>query len=144
MVEFFEADPCRFGIASGDHRINLKAVSIDVKQEWVKSLRTAVLNKSKKQATVKMERNGDSLQIESWSTDLRAPSPIPRVNGRTEENGGEDDGFERVSVCVCECVCVCVCECVCVCVRERERETECEIIHSSHCSNGSCSYCLRV
>lgn len=42
MLEFIEGEPCKFALFTSDHRMHLKANSIDIKNDWVKSLRIAI------------------------------------------------------------------------------------------------------
>lgn len=42
VVEFLENEPCKFALFTSDHRIHLRASSVDIKQAWIKSLRTAI------------------------------------------------------------------------------------------------------
>ena len=125
VVEFLEGEPCKFILTTGDHRMSLKANTLEVKNEFVRALRTIILEKSKDNF---LPRKGNSLTVDAWPRDLQVPSPLPSPlpQRRMAANGGFlMDGvesppgsaiFERVSLCVCVCVCVCVCTCTCVCV----------------------------
>ena len=42
VVEFLENEACKFALFTSDHRIHLRASSVDIKQAWIKSLRTAI------------------------------------------------------------------------------------------------------
>ena len=115
---------------TGDHRLHLKTNSVDTKQDWVKALRTAILEKnthkppSSSSSLVKLERpvngaGGNQLTVESWSKDLLVPSPVhsPLLAKRKMNGGGGGGGgrgragevgeertdspeFEKVRVCV--------------------------------------------
>ena len=130
LTEFFEGDPCKFCLVTGDHRIHLKSNTLDLKQDWVKALRTAILQSPGKNK-VKTERHDKSLlSVDSWVKDLRVPSPSVSPEARRKMNGavvGHETppplpAFDRVSVSLCaSCVCIMCCVLVslcasCVCV----------------------------
>jgi thioesterase domain-containing protein len=43
VIEFIEGEPCKFALFTSDHRMHLKASSVDVKNQWIRFLRTAVM-----------------------------------------------------------------------------------------------------
>ena len=102
-----EGDSCKFALVSGDQRLHFKASGLDIKQQWIKALRSAILEKNKSKlptANGKME-NGPTLgmlAVETWPKDLGMPSPLPsptptrKMNGKgsSSSNGVE---FEKVS-----------------------------------------------
>ena len=69
IVELVEGEPCKFALLTSDNRINLKSSSVEIKQEWVRALRSTILKTTVK---VGME-NGNVLQ--SIQKDLMVPSP---------------------------------------------------------------------
>ena len=111
MLEFIEGEPCKFALVTGDSRLHLKASSVDIKHEWVRSLRSSILEKTTETST-NMESNGGTLQsllsVENLTKDLHVPSPyqspVPvRKQSEADESidksiGGESvSGFEKVT-----------------------------------------------
>ena len=109
MVEFVEGEPCKFILSSGDHRIHFKASSLDIKQDWITALRTAILaessstlakNKQPKaanMATLAVEQPRPPLVENGW--DIRDRSPSPSINDLNTAN--KPVLFEQVSYVVC-------------------------------------------
>ncbi len=46
VVEFVEAEPTKFLLATGDHKLHFKAATLEEKQQWVRTLRSAIIKKS--------------------------------------------------------------------------------------------------
>ena len=123
MVEFVEGERCKFILTSGDQRLHFKASSLDVKQDWVTALRTAILAKSRTKqpgaksnimaVTLSIEKphpsgqNGGLLQENGWVRDLHvpspSPSPSPSANDLNAAAAGTKSDFKQVSLCMFVC-----------------------------------------
>lgn len=122
VVEFVEGERCKFILTSGDQRLHFKASSIDIKQEWVTALRTAILadrrtkhtntpkssntgNSSSMAATLTVQGvGGGGMQENGWTRDLRAPSPSPSATDINVTVATTNSEFEKVSFVCCVCV----------------------------------------
>ena len=113
MIEFVEGERCKFILTSGDQRLHFKASSIDIKQEWVTALRTAILADGRtKQTNTKNSANSRNMAVtltvqgggtaggvqeNGWTRDLREPSPSPSAMDVSAAAAKSE--FERVSSC---------------------------------------------
>ena len=126
-----EGERCKFILTSGDQRLHFKASSLDIKQDWVTALRTAILangrtkrtntktsnsNSSSMAVTLTVQGGGGGgVQENGWTRDLRAPSPSPSATDVNTAVATTKSEFEKVSSCI-ECMTLCaVCECIHVC-----------------------------
>ena len=105
MNEFLEGEPCKFIVTTGDHKLHFKARTIELKQVWVKVLRTSVLRQRTNSfggALAQLSMSLLSVEASSLSTDLMNPSPQPSPKGTPvptrKMNGGTmvEVEFERV------------------------------------------------
>lgn len=81
MVEFVEAEPTKFLLVTGDHKLHFKATTLDEKQQWVRVLRSAIMNKC---------NDVSKLNIPSVAVPSLTPSPTPGTSGKETPNGMTD------------------------------------------------------
>ena len=124
VVEFVEGERCKFILTSGDQRLHFKASSLDIKQDWVTALRTAILADGRtKHTNTKTSSNsgnmavtltvqgggggggGGGVQENGWMRDLREPSPSPSATDVNVAAAAISE-FEKVSSHDCMCVSV--------------------------------------
>ena len=106
VIEFVEGERCKFILTSGDQRLHFKASSLDVKQDWVTALRTAILadgrtkhtnaKTSNMAATLTVQGGGGGVQENGWMRDLREPSPSPSAMDVSATAAAKLE-FEKVS-----------------------------------------------
>ena len=105
MNEFLEGEPCKFIVTTGDHKLHFKARTIELKQVWVKVLRTSVLRQRTNSfggALAQLSMSLLSVEASILSTDLMNPSPQPSPKGTPvparKMNGGTvvEMEFEKV------------------------------------------------
>ena len=118
VIEFVEGERCKFILTSGDQRLHFKASSLDIKQDWVTALRTAILadgrHRTKKHTLAKssnvngnvavmvtVQQGGGGVGGENgWTRDLREPSPSPSATDvNTAPAAAPKSEFEKVSSC---------------------------------------------
>ena len=122
VIEFVEGERCKFILTSGDQRLHFKASSLDVKQDWVTALRTAILadghHRTKKHTLTKSSNLNGNMAVtltvqqgggggggggvgageNGWTRDLREPSPSPSaMDVNAAPAAGPKSEFETVS-----------------------------------------------
>ena len=115
VIEFVEGERCKFILTSGDQRLHFKASSLDIKQDWVTALRTAILADGRtKHTNTKTSSNsgnmavtltvqggggggGGGVQENGWMRDLREPSPSPSATDVNAAAAAAKSEFDKVS-----------------------------------------------